>query len=61
MEAEALGCPVCGLEIEGIAFGTSGEVEVSAFEWSLKCRAKGPNPFECPNLKALLDGLPDKD
>lgn len=58
---DKLGCPVCGLELEGIAFGLGGEIEVTAIEWSLKCEAKGPDPFECANLKALLAGLPGKD
>jgi hypothetical protein len=61
MTAEKLGCPVCGLEIQSIAFGFGGEIEVTPIEWSLKCQAKGPHPLECPNLKALLAGLPGKD
>jgi hypothetical protein len=58
---DKLVCPVCGLEIEGIAFGFGGEIEVTAIEWSLKCQTKGPSTFECPSLKALLAGLPGKD
>jgi hypothetical protein len=54
-----LGCPVCGLELEGVVFELA-DVEVTAIEWSLKCEAKGSEPFDCANLKALLAGLPGK-